>query len=107
VLPSYSENFGIAVVEAMAAGVPVVLSDQVGIHCEVTAAGAGLTVPCEVNPLADAIKQLTTDVELRCNMGKRARQLARSYYTFNAITDRLIELYIAVTAGSAIQKVQV
>src|SRR6185436_15853567 len=38
VLPSYSENFGVAVVEAMAARLPVVISDQVGIHREVAAA---------------------------------------------------------------------
>lgn len=41
-LPSHQENFGIAVVEAMACGKPVLISDQVNIWKEIKAAGAGL-----------------------------------------------------------------
>ena len=55
VLPSYSENFGIALVEALACGCPVVLSDQVGIHREISRAQAGLVTPCRVDELAAAI----------------------------------------------------
>ncbi|NEP77050.1 MAG: glycosyltransferase [Okeania sp. SIO3B3] len=42
VLPSHQENFGFVVVEAMACGTPVLISDKVNIHTEVTQAGAGL-----------------------------------------------------------------
>jgi glycosyltransferase involved in cell wall biosynthesis len=45
VLPSHQENFGIAVVEALAAGRPVLVSDQVNIAPQVAAAGCGLVEP--------------------------------------------------------------
>ena len=63
VLPSYSENFGIAVVEAMAAGTPVVISDAVGIHREVAESRAGFVVPCAVEPLAEALKRVLAQPE--------------------------------------------
>ncbi len=47
VLPSYSENFGLAVIEAMAAGLPVIISDKVNIWREVHAGGAGRVIPCD------------------------------------------------------------
>ncbi len=49
VLPSYSENFGIAVAEAMACGLPVVISDAVNIWPEVESAEAGLVGPCDID----------------------------------------------------------
>ena len=55
VLPSYSENFGIAVVEAMACGVPVAISDKVNIWREVRDAGAGVVGPTTVAAVAEQI----------------------------------------------------
>jgi glycosyltransferase involved in cell wall biosynthesis len=96
VLSSYSENFGNAVVEAMACGLPVVISDQVGIHREVAAAGAGLVIPCQVEALAQALSTLSVNPALRQAMGEHGRRLARERFASVAVTEQLFELYATV-----------
>ena len=73
VLPSYQENFGIAVVEAMACGMPVVISDQVNIHDEITESGGGEVVSAQMEPVAAAISRWLADAELRRLRRRRAR----------------------------------
>lgn len=98
VLPSASENFGLAVVEAMAAGLPVVISDQVAIHGEVASAGAGLVVPGEVEPLAGAIARLLREPAARRQAGQAGRRLVRQRFSVETMTARLVELYREVLA---------
>jgi len=60
-LPSYTENFGQVVCEAMASGVPVVISDQVNIWPEVARSEAGLVVPAmQTRPRRRSVTFLTT-----------------------------------------------
>ena len=61
VLPSYQENFGIAVVEALSAGCPVLVSDKVNIHKQITDAGVGGMVPTRVDSLAMALTRWMGD----------------------------------------------
>jgi glycosyltransferase involved in cell wall biosynthesis len=92
VLPSYSENFGVAAVEAMGAGLPVVVSDQVGIHREISRAEAGLVVECSIDSLATALTQAVGDAGWRRKTAKRARALARKFEP-DIVTEHLVELY--------------
>jgi len=96
VLPSYSENFGVAVVEAMAAGLPVVISDQTGIHPDVTKYQAGLVTPCAVAPLAEAVCRILADPDAGRAMGERGRQFAMSEFSVQAVSQKLLALYRSI-----------
>ncbi len=93
VLPSYSENFGIAVAEAMAAGLPVVVSDQVGIHGDIVEAAAGLVIRCEVGDLTQTMLRLLNDPALSVSMGRNGKDLAATKYSQEAVTGEVLDLY--------------
>jgi glycosyltransferase involved in cell wall biosynthesis len=99
VLPSYQENFGIAVAEAMAAGLPVVISDRVNIHAEVAAAGAGGVVPANADALADELSRWLGDSQRRRMAGGRAREFARTHYDWAAIAQRWVGHYRRLTTS--------
>lgn len=95
VLPSYTENFGMTVIEALACALPVVISDQVNIHAEVNRAGAGIVTRCDVNEVAVAIEALLNDAERRRSMGEAGRRLVQDRYTWPAIVQALTKEYEA------------
>ncbi len=101
VLPSYSENFGIAVVEAMAHGLPVIVSDRVNIWREIADAAAGLVVRCDAAELATALSTLLDDSELRRSMGVRGRQLSEQSFTWPIAAQQMLNLYERISKGVA------
>lgn len=79
-LPSRRENVGLALLEAMAAGKPVVASAAGGVPEIVTDGQDGLLVPPgDVEALAKAMAKLASDGGLRERLGLRARQRSRAY----------------------------
>ncbi len=99
VLPSYSENFGNVIVESMSAALPVVVTDQVGIHRQVAAAGAGISIPCSVEALVEAIIRLARSSELRDRMGCAGRELVQREFSIQTITERLQTAYTAISSA--------
>jgi glycosyltransferase involved in cell wall biosynthesis len=102
VLPSYQENFGIAVVEALSAGCPVLVSDKVNIHKQITDAGVGGMVPTRVEPLAAALTRWMGDREMRVAAAAKTRDFVRQHYDWRAIAQRWSERYERLTARRTI-----
>jgi glycosyltransferase involved in cell wall biosynthesis len=98
VLPSYSENFGIALVEAMGAGLPIVISNRVNIWREIAAARAGLVVNPDAGEVAEAMLRLLDDPVAASAMGARGRRLAREQFSWRAAGDQLVAVYADVVA---------
>src|SRR5262249_27906814 len=92
VLPSYSENFGNSVVEAMRRGGPVVVTPEVGAAEIVRESGAGLVVAGEPGPLSSAIHLLLADLSLAQAMGDAGRRHA-ARFTWDQIAIEMEDLY--------------
>jgi glycosyltransferase involved in cell wall biosynthesis len=93
VLPSRQENFGVAAVEAMDAGLPVVLSRGVGIWREVERAGAGLVVDRAPEAVASALVDLLADPDRRERMGADGRALVRERFSPHEVGEQVSALY--------------
>lgn len=98
VVPSYTENFCIALVEAMAIRVPVVLSNKVNICGEISEAGAGLVVNTNPDELAGAIWKVFANPSLAREIGRRGYELARDHFSWDTAGHHLLELYRAAVS---------
>ena len=78
-LPSHTENFGNAVIEAMAAGVPTVISTAVNLSGDVARARAGRVVACEAGAFARVCAELLDDAGERRRLAAAGRQFAAAY----------------------------
>jgi glycosyltransferase involved in cell wall biosynthesis len=92
-LPSYSENFGMVVLEAMAVGCPVVVTREVGLAAAVSASGAGLVVEGDPQPLGMAITSLKNDESLRREMGEAGRKVAIEQFSWTGVAAEMEKLY--------------
>lgn len=93
VLPSFSENFGIAAAEALMAGKPCILGKGVAIAQDVADAGAGLAVAPDAESIAAGVAHLMTDTKARASMCIRAAELAHEKYSASAMGSKLVRLY--------------
>ncbi len=101
VLPSASENFGVAVVEAMNAGLPVVVTQGCGLASLVDSSRAGFVTDGSVEALREALQRLLADESLRRSMGVAGRGVVDSQLSLAAFGSRLEELYEGILAGTS------
>jgi glycosyltransferase involved in cell wall biosynthesis len=103
VLPSdHGETWGLVVNEAMACGVPAIVSDSVGCANDLVRHGTtGMIFPTgNVDVLATAIEALAGDAGLRATMGGNARQLVTSEYSIETSTTALLQALDRVVGGN-------
>lgn len=93
VLPSHSENFGLAAAEAMAAGVPVVVTPGVNLAPLIVQAGAGCVVPRDPARLAEVLSALLADPGRRLMMAKAGQRLAEELFSPRAVARQMLQLY--------------
>ena len=93
VLPSHQENFGIAVVEALACGTPVLISNQVNIWREIEADGAGFVENDDLAGTTALLNRwLATSPEVRAAMKESARNCFARRFEIERATDSLLEV---------------
>jgi glycosyltransferase involved in cell wall biosynthesis len=95
VLPSWSENFGLAAAEAMAAGLPVIVTRGVGIADIVVANACGVVTDCSEESMRQAIDTLLDDAETRSRMGRAGRDAVRDELSIETYAARVQRMYLA------------
>ena len=91
-LPSKHENFGVAVLEALTAGVPAIISRDVQLAPELATANAGWVVDATHEALAMALNHAMSHEQLRADRGRAAAKLAKQF-AWPAVATRMVELY--------------
>ena len=98
-LPSRQEGFSIAILEAMACRLPVIISDACHFP-EVAQCGAGHVVALDPHEIAVALRSVLEDRETRRRMGDAGNQLVLSRYTWPKIAERCVRAYAQAIAKS-------
>ena len=96
-LPSYSEGFSMAVLEAMAAGTPTLVSDRVGFGETIRQHNAaGLLESLTPESVRKGLIQLLGDNQLRQQVAENATQLVKRQYDINVVAKQLLDEYVKI-----------
>lgn len=98
VLPSHSESFGNAAIEAMQRGLPVIVTADVGASDIVREAGGGIVVEDDAVALGYAIEQLMENLTLAREMGERGQRYIREHCGWAGVAARMEALYASLRA---------
>lgn len=96
VLPSFSENFAISVIEAMSVGLPVVMSKTTNLSKELHRAKSALIVDCERKELVKGIENLLNDPQLRSQLSANGKRLVHERYTCEKSAEQMYRGYAEI-----------
>ena len=91
VLTSYSEGQPMAVIEALGCGVPVLITTPCNVP-QVAEVGAGFVVPTSIAAIVPALTRIVREARLRGEMGRKARKLVESDFTWEKVARRNLAL---------------
>ncbi|MBD2091354.1 glycosyltransferase [Microcoleus sp. FACHB-1515] len=96
VLPSDYENFGLAIAEAMAAGVPVIVSDRIALAATVRSIEAGWVTRCDRFTLRETLRSALRSTADRKRRGENGRRFAQANFDWGAIARQAIAFYRSI-----------
>ena len=95
-LPTFGENFGMSIVEAMAYGLPIVTTPEAQISSDIIIENAGLVVPGEQDKWVKAMEQLLSSSELREQMGENGTTLFKRKFASDIVNPKLATVYRSI-----------
>jgi glycosyltransferase involved in cell wall biosynthesis len=98
-LPSYQENFGLCVMEALTRSVPVLISPHVNLANEIEEANAGWIAPVEPEALSATLAAALNDADELAKRGKAGKLLSQRY-SWERVANDLFELYAQITCST-------
>ena len=100
-LPSHQENFGVAVTEALARGIPVVVTEGVDLADDIKTFRSGYVASRNAGEVADALLKLLVDPELGAVMGENGRRQVSELYAPLKVGHALQSLYRSCIDGAS------
>jgi glycosyltransferase involved in cell wall biosynthesis len=95
-LVSRQENFGLCIAEAMAHGVPVLVSPQVNLAEDIEQSGSGWVAPIDKEKLAEVLMDVMSDEDGRRARGRAGKELAQRRFTWDVIAQQLAQIYSSI-----------
>ncbi len=99
-LPSEDENFGVTVLEALAAGLPALVSPSVGAADAVRESGAGRVIPARADLWAETAGQLLEDPAALRTLGESGRRWVKDHFSIEQIAQQMQAVYANALKGA-------